>query len=1084
MSKLQKIASLCMLIVLGLSIIQQPVTPVAAVEPQQPVAPVAAVEPQQSSSAGSWSAAFSSPLKSNYGYMPGRPIEWNGTLYANILSLANNASDAGVGYWNGQQWLKIDGLTGLVDSVAVHQNRLYAVGRLKLGGKDINLAYWDGNMWTAMPHRFNGAAYLNLASYNSQLYVGGDNLVIDGQAYGALALWDGLQWHAAAAGIDGVVFNMLVRPDGLYLGGSFLFNGQGTGLLYWNGSQWQNVGGGVYGLVFDLEWANSQLYISGQFTSTLVPTMKNIAAWNGTSWNTFGTGIVSATHNLALVDGELYALSKKSYNYPNPARFQLHRWDATQWTTLSTMQEQSLNGSWLRLPDAVLLNYNQQLFAFGPFMSSQAIANSSLYTWGDWALRWDGAYWLSMTPSGIVSNGNEGPSVVLTTDNEDLYALANKMHWNIAWATLAHLNAQNHWQSLVAYTYQPALGNPQALQKYQQSFFSIYNNNLYQAGNNTWNSAGNAYVTSLAQANNLLYVAGSFEQFNGVTAHNLVTWNGTQWQALNTPASFDRVTIVEAHGNAVYISDGTQLARWDGTQWTTLATNVVNIGEIEPTANGVYIAGTFSSVGGVSAPKIAYWNGSTWAGLTGEINGTIHDLEMGADGLYVAGNFRGLTNGIVSGGILRWDGAAWHGLAGGVQASIVSTYPGKVYSLAATPTRMLMQGSFSHVGNQYESFQIAAWEYGNEPLIKAKADYAITYRPQSVALAVLDNDWSDQPTQLQLMSVTTPSHGTVAINGSSIVYTPAAQFQGTDTFTYTVRDPIHAVTAQAPVRVHVWNGFPTLSDQEREILPFTDTLLDPLRDVFDPNNDNLTITQASVLSGTVTIVNNNLRYTPPNQQYFSDVVTYTVSDGHGWQQTARMTLRSLDVIIFPHADHATTYRPHAVTVDVVANDWSLYNEPLELIDVHAVYGTATISANQVHYQPTTTLQDSAILEYTVRNPTRGVTATGTLIIEVQNHVPTVAPLTLTVAPNSTTIVDVLAHAIDLNGDPLVILNPSAELGTVAVVNNQLRYTAPINYPFTDTISYVVMDDHSGSRTGTITVNSGTYQRVFLPYTSK
>ncbi|WP_110517149.1 Ig-like domain-containing protein [Herpetosiphon llansteffanensis] len=793
MSKLSKITIFFTIVGLILGLIHQPIAPVAAVEPQQPHNP------------GTWSAAFASSLKTNYGYIPGRPIEWNGTLYANILSLAYSASDAGVGYWNGQQWLKIDGLTGLVDSVVVHQNKLYAAGKFSLDGKHFNIAYWDGNLWTALPYQFNNNTFLNLVSHENQLYVGGGNLVIDGQAISLLARWDGTQWHDAAEGIEGIVFSLLSTPNGLYLGGAFGLNGQGTSLIHWNGSQWQRVGGGLRGLVMDLEWANSQIYVSGQFTSTLQPAVHNIAAWNGTTWNTFGTGIVSATHNLALVDDQVYALSK-SLNYPNPAQFQLHRWDATHWTTLSTMQQESLNGSWLHYPDAVLLNYNQELFAFGALRAVQAIPNSNQYTWSDWALRWDGEYWLSMTPSGLISSGNEGPSVVLTTDNEDLYALANKMHWNIAWATLAHLNPQNQWQSLVEYTYQPALGNPQALQKYQQSFFSIYDNRLYQAGNNTWNAASNNYVSSLAQANNLLYVAGGFEQFNGVTAHNLVTWNGTQWQALNTPAAFDQVAIVEAHGNSVYISDGSQLARWDGVQWTTLAPNVTNISEIEPTADGVYIAGTFSSVAGVSAPKIAYWNGSTWSGLSGVIDGSISDLEMGADGLYVAGNFRGLTNGIVSNGILRWDGAAWHGLAGGVQANLVSMHPGVVYSLAATPTRILMHGKFLRVGNEYESYNIAAWEYGNEPLIKAKPDYAITYRPQPVTVNVLANDWSDQPSTLQLVSVTTPSNGTAVISGNQIVYRPYPQFTGLDTLTYTVRDPINAVTTTAQVRLHVWNN--------------------------------------------------------------------------------------------------------------------------------------------------------------------------------------------------------------------------------------------------------------------------------------
>ncbi|MCA0351329.1 MAG: tandem-95 repeat protein [Chloroflexi bacterium] len=1058
MPKPSNIIGLFAIIVLLVGALQKPATPVVAVEPQTPT------------SLGTWSQAFAGPHKTSHGYMPGRPVEWNGVLYAGILGLSG--VEIGVGYWNGQQWVRIDGLKGLVDSVVVHQNRLYAAGNLYLGGKNVNIAYWDGNFWTAMPIQFDANVFV-LASHNDQLYVGGHSI-----GSGLLFRWDGTQWHAAAEAIDGVIFSMLSRPDGLYLGGSFLLNGQGTGLIRWDGSQWQNVGGGVRGLVFDLKWANSQLYISGQFTSTIVPTMKNVAAWNGKNWDTFGTGIVSPTHNLAMVDGELYALSKTS-NSPNTPILHLQRWDTNQWTSLASLKQINLGGSWLLNPDAVLLEYQQELLAFGPISFVSGTEQS--FNWGDSALRWKGDHWESMTPNGIdfVSDA------LLASDNEDVYLAASRVFWGNGLASLAHLNGSDQWQQLIDYSNSNAPLPIQGFQKYQQSFFIAEQRGLYQAGNNTWLQVSSANVESLAQANNLLYVAGDFEQFNGVTAHNLVTWNGSQWQALNTPASFDWVTIVEADANYVYISDGVQLARWDGSQWITLASNVTRIGSIEPDANGVYIAGTFSSIGGVNAAKIAYWNGTAWSGLSGTISGSINDLEMGADGLYVAGTFSGITNGIVSPGILRWDGMSWHGLAGGVQwYQYPGSRDGSVQRLVATPTRMMMHGVFNQVGNSYESSQIAAWEYGNEPLIKAKPDYGISYRPQPVTVNVVANDWSDQPNQLQLVEVSNPSHGTAVISGNSVVYTPEAQFQGAETLNYIVRDPINAVTTTAQLRLQVWNHFPTIDDQEHEVYPFSETLLDPLDGLIDLNGDALTITQASAITGTVTIVDNQLRYMPPNQEQFTDVVIYTVSDGHGGQQTARIKLRSIDAVVVAVDDDATTYRPHAVNVAVLANDWSLNNELIQLIAVSAAsHGTATISGNQVRYVPNATFQGTETLNYTVRNQTRGVTATAILTIEVQNHAPTVAPMTITVKPNSITLVDVLAHASDLNGDPVAISLASAAPGMVAVVNNQLRYTAPNYYPFAATISYTVSDDHGGSQVATIVVNSAKYQ-LFLPYTSK
>ncbi|WP_110517147.1 Ig-like domain-containing protein [Herpetosiphon llansteffanensis] len=1057
MLKRSKIASLFMLIVLGVSMIQQPAATVAALEPQQP------------SSAGSWSSAFAGPFKEQAGLIPVRPIEWNNTLYSAFFDL--NSLQVGVAAWSGEQWLKLDGLNGLADSLVGYQGRLYVAGNFNLGGKTIRMAYWNGTVWTALPYQFNQNTFLNMVVHDDQLYVGGSNLLIDGQTYGSLARWDGTQWHAAAVGVQGAPFSVLSTPDGLYLGGVFGLHGQNTGLIHWNGSQWQRVGGGLRGLVLDLEWANNQLYVSGEFTSTLEPTLKNVAAWDGTSWDTFGTGINQPTHSVVMVDGELYALSKSS-NYQGSPHFHLQRWDTNQWTTLANMR--AWNTSLVHYPDAVLVNYQQQVLAFGPMSFMNGTASS--FAWGDAAMVWNDTHWQSMTPTGLAVTSR----VALATAGEDLYAASNQMHWGNGAAKLAHLNAQNQWQSLIDFSNETPTSPFEDLEKYQQTFFGVSNRQLFQTANTAWNPVSpiNTFVYSLAQANNLLYVAGDFEQFNGLTAHNLVTWNGSQWQALDTPATFNAVTVVEADANAVYISDGTQLARWDGAQWQMLASAVNSITSIEPTADGVYIAGTFSSVAGVSAAKIAYWNGSTWSGLSGVINGAINDLEMGADGLYVAGTFAGLTNGIVSPGILRWDGTAWHGLNGGVQA-------GYVAQLAATPTRMLLYGTFKQVGNQYESSLIAAWEYGNEPLIRAKTDYAITYRPQPVTVNVLANDWSDQPSQLQLLSVAPSSNGTAVISGTQLVYTPASQFQGTDTLTYTVRDPLHAVTTTAQVRVHVWNHFPLIADKERQVQPFAETIFFPLNGLVDLNGDELTITQASAVSGTVQIDADRLRYLPPQQQQvFTDTLTYTVSDGHGGQQTARIKLFSTNASVVAVNDNATTYRPHAVMVDVLANDWAVNNEPLQLVAVNRpAYGTATISGNQVHYLPDANFQGIVSVQYTVRNVTRGTVALGIVLIDVLNHAPTVAPLTLTLAPHSTTLIDALAQASDLNGDALTINQASATVGEVDIIGNQLRYRAPNNTPFTATISYRVDDSHGGVTEGTITVNSARYQ-LFLPYTSK
>jgi len=70
------------------------------------------------------------------------------------------------------------------------------------------------------------------------------------------------------------------------------------------------------------------------------------------------------------------------------------------------------------------------------------------------------------------------------------------------------------------------------------------------------------------------------------------------------------------------------------------------------------------------------------------------------------------------------------------------------------------------------------------------------------AIAVLTNDTDPDGDALTVSAITQGAHGVVANNGSSVSYTPNANFIGTDSFTYTIGDGhAHADTATVTVTV-------------------------------------------------------------------------------------------------------------------------------------------------------------------------------------------------------------------------------------------------------------------------------------------
>ena len=167
----------------------------------------------------------------------------------------------------------------------------------------------------------------------------------------------------------------------------------------------------------------------------------------------------------------------------------------------------------------------------------------------------------------------------------------------------------------------------------------------------------------------------------------------------------------------------------------------------------------------------------------------------------------------------------------------------------------------------------------------------------------------------------------------------------------------------------------------------TPVTIDVLANDSDPDSDPLTITEATVPAdqGTVTIVDNQLVFTPAQDVNGPVEISYTVTDGNGGTDTATVTVDVTPVNDDPVAqdDTASTGFNTPVTVDVLANDTDVDGDPLTLLDatVPADQGTVAIVDNQIVFTPATGFSGPAEISYTVDDGAGG-TDTGTLAVEV------------------------------------------------------------------------------------------------------
>ncbi len=168
---------------------------------------------------------------------------------------------------------------------------------------------------------------------------------------------------------------------------------------------------------------------------------------------------------------------------------------------------------------------------------------------------------------------------------------------------------------------------------------------------------------------------------------------------------------------------------------------------------------------------------------------------------------------------------------------------------------------------------------------------------------VLANDSDPNGNPLTASLVTGPTNGTLTLNADgSFAYTPNANFNGTDTFTYLANDGTgNSNPATVTITVNPVNDLPTatndayVTDEDTVLtIPATGVLVNDT----DPENNPLT---ASLVTGPANgILTLNLDgsfvYTPNADFFGTDTFTYLANDGTGNSNSATVTINVQNVL--------------------------------------------------------------------------------------------------------------------------------------------------------------------------------------------
>lgn len=246
----------------------------------------------------------------------------------------------------------------------------------------------------------------------------------------------------------------------------------------------------------------------------------------------------------------------------------------------------------------------------------------------------------------------------------------------------------------------------------------------------------------------VLLIGGVFTSAGGMQANRIARWNGSSWSTLGN--GFD----APVSGLAEYDEDGpgpqrskvfaggtfttaegipaNRIAKWNGLSWIGVGADMTTSGSYVnvqafgifdddgsgPAIPSLYVGGTFSFAGGLSAINIARWNGTSWSAVGAGIGGSavtsmrVHDDDGAGPHqprLYVGGYYS-TAGGLDASSIASWDGSTWATLRSGV-GTLQTVHALEVFDddgSGLEPAFLYVGGNFSYAGTMFVD-NIAKW---------------------------------------------------------------------------------------------------------------------------------------------------------------------------------------------------------------------------------------------------------------------------------------------------------------------------------------------------------------------------------------
>lgn len=345
---------------------------------------------------------------------------------------------------------------------------------------------------------------------------------------------------------------------------------------------WSAVGSGLdnaYERIQAMCVYNGELYVGGYFHSVAGMPVNSLVKWNGATWDSV-PGMMGFG-DLEIFDIEVY--NNELVIVGN----QRHAWNGTTWHNL---------GLWVNSPQYGSEVFNNELYIGGRFTNAGGTPTRGI-------ARWNGTTWDSVGCGGFnVNSPFQYTGAAFTTFNGELYvagefgtidsiATSGIARWDgNTWNTVggSSIWATQGWSCLETYNNKVYAGGEMNMNG------NIFNQYIGCWNGLAWDTVGhnlNESPTCMAVYNDQLYVGGWFDTAGYQPALAIAMWNDTSWNPVGSG-----MDLMHIHQDTmVFGSDTTFIA-------------LENIYCMCVYNNELYVAGTFTQMGGVPVNSIARWH--------------------------------------------------------------------------------------------------------------------------------------------------------------------------------------------------------------------------------------------------------------------------------------------------------------------------------------------------------------------------------------------------------------------------------------------------------------------------------------------